>query len=347
MKAKKFISTWLLIGCAMIIVMIMIGGITRLTDSGLSITEWAVVKGTLPPLNDQAWEEAFDKYKQIPEYELRHSHYTLEDFKRIYFWEYIHRLWGRLMGFVFAIPFAVLLLRKKLSSRLKRRGWIILFGGGAVGALGWFMVKSGLADNPDVSHFRLAIHLCAALSLFSFVFWTYLLVTKPYAGTWQQQLTKRSKALLRLVIGLLVIQITYGAFTAGIDAGVIYNTWPLMNGSFMPENVTAFDSFWTNFADHKDGIQFIHRYLAILLAVVVIVLAFRIKREVISGRCWFWLLTAVIIQFVLGVVTLLDAGSGDVSVLLGTLHQLGAVFLLMQVLLISFQLWAKPLATND
>lgn len=343
MKSDKLIKIWLLTGCAMIVVMVLIGGITRLTDSGLSITEWDVIKGSIPPIGEEAWNEAFDKYKQIPEFQLRHSHFDLQDFKRIFFWEYIHRLWGRIMGLVFFFPFAWLWYKKKWSPRLKRRGIIILLGGGAVGALGWFMVSSGLSENPDVSHYRLAIHLVAAFSLFSFVYWTYLLLQSNKAGVLREQLSKPLKYSITIAIMLLGLQIVYGAFTAGLDAGLMYNTWPLMNGSFVPENLAPFDSTIKNLTDHKDGVQFIHRNMALILGVLTFFIAFKLKAVSLTGKTWFWLVVLVLLQITLGICTLIDAKNGDISVFWGTFHQLGALFLLIQYLNLAFKTWAKPL----
>lgn len=349
-KARTFspVKTWLITGCIMITIMVMIGGITRLTDSGLSITEWNVIKGTIPPLNDAQWQEAFDKYKQIPEYQLRHAHFTLNDFKWIYFWEYIHRLWGRLMGFVFFIPFVIFWRKGYFDSTLKKRGIWILLGGGAVGSLGWFMVSSGLSENPDVSHYRLAIHLSAAFTLFCYVYWTYLIVKSRGVDLDPVNIYPSStKKVLVLGVTLLGVQIIYGAFTAGLDAGTIYNTWPLMNGSLIPENIAPFNSAWTNYTDHKDGVQFIHRNLALIVAAVTLFLAYILKVQGISGKSWFWIAIVVLMQVILGIITLLDANSGDVSVFWGTLHQLGALLLLIQYLQVSFKIFAKPRIRNS
>ncbi len=338
------VRAWLVTGCIMIAVMVLIGGITRLTDSGLSITEWEVVKGTLPPLTEEAWENAFAKYKQIPEYAIRHSHFTMADFKRIYFWEYFHRLWGRLMGFVFIIPFVYFWVRGKLIPILKKRGIVILLGGGAVGSLGWFMVSSGLSERPDVSHYRLAIHLSAAFSLFSYVYWTYLKTSQPRT----LQIPVASKLLKRAATAglvLLGIQIIYGAFVAGMDAGLVYNTWPSMNGAFLPENLTPFDSVWKNLTDHKDGVQFIHRNMAYLVAGITVFIALQLKKEAMYGTTWFWMLVMVTLQIVLGIITLLGGKSGDISVFWGTAHQFVALLLLIQYLNMAFKVWGHTMLT--
>lgn len=325
-KSLTPVVNWLISGCVLIACMVVIGGITRLTGSGLSITEWKPIMGALPPLNDAQWEEAFDKYKQIPEYTLKNQHMDMAGFKEIFFWEYLHRNWGRLMGLAFIIPFAIFWRRGLLRGWLTGRSWAILIGGGSVGALGWFMVYSGLQDNPDVSHYRLAIHLCAAFTVFSMVLWTVFDIRqgrRSFAtdgtpvGRWA-----------RLLLILLVVQIVWGAFTAGLDAGRMYNTWPLMNGEFMPENVTAFESAWVNFTDHRDGVQFVHRNLAWLVAAMFVGLAVHFRREASMQGAWGWLLAAVLLQFVLGVLTVVTA----VHIVLGVVHQLGALVLLAALL---------------
>lgn len=320
------VSIWLLTGCVLIACMVAIGGITRLTGSGLSITEWKPIMGALPPMNEAEWQLAFEKYQAIPEFELKNQHMDLPGFKAIFFWEYLHRNWGRLMGLVFVIPFAIFWRKGLLKGWLRKRGWAILIGGGLVGALGWFMVASGLEDNPDVSHYRLAIHLCAAFSVFALVLWTVFDIRSgrtafssngSSAGKWA-----------RWLLLLLVVQIIWGAFTAGLDAGRIYNTWPLMNGEFMPENVTAFGSIIKDFTDHPDGVQFVHRTLAWLVAAAFVGFAVHYRKEAALRGVWTWILVAVLIQFVLGVFTVLS----QVEIHLGVLHQLGALVLLSALL---------------
>jgi cytochrome c oxidase assembly protein subunit 15 len=317
---------WLLIGCVMIACMVVIGGITRLTGSGLSITEWKPIMGALPPMNEAQWEEAFQKYKQIPEYVLKNRDMDMAGFKQIFFWEYLHRNWGRLMGLVFIIPFAIFGRKGLLQGWLRKRSWAILIGGGSVGALGWFMVASGLQDNPDVSHYRLAIHLSAAFAVFSMVLWTVFDIREGHRsfGSNGSAVGRWSRVLLIL----LVLQIIWGAFTAGLDAGHMYNTWPLMNGEFMPENVTAHGSLWKNFTDHRDGVQFIHRNLAWLVAAAFVAVAVHYRREPSMRGAWAWLLGAVILQFALGVFTVIT----QVHIVLGVVHQQGALVLLAALL---------------
>jgi len=320
------VIAWLSIGCILIACMVIIGGITRLTGSGLSITKWKPIMGALPPMNNSEWQVAFDKYKQIPEFTLKNQHMDMEGFKAIFFWEYLHRNWGRLMGLAFIIPFVLFLSRGLLNGWLRRRTIAILIGGGTVGALGWFMVVSGLQDNPDVSHYRLATHLSAAFTVFSLVLWTVFDIALGRRGIVGNGSTMARNA--RWLLVLLGVQIIWGAFTAGLDAGRIYNTWPLMNGAFMPENVTAFGSWWFDLTHHRDGVQFIHRNLAWLVAAAAVGFAVRYRRESTLSGIWVPILLMVLVQFILGVLTLLTR----VNIVLGVAHQFGALLLLAVVL---------------
>ena len=337
-RSQRPVIIWLITGCVLIACMVVIGGITRLTESGLSITEWKLVSGALPPLNAVEWQAEFDSYKRIPEYALVNSKMDLTGFKHIYFWEYLHRNWGRLMGLVFAVPFFIFLGKGLLKGWLLKRAITILIGGALVGALGWFMVKSGLSARTDVSHFRLAIHLVAAFSVFGLVFWTVCDITDQRSAFKGDG--SRTAKWGRWLLVLLAVQIIWGAFTAGLDAGRIYTTWPLMNGEFMPANVTAFGSFWKDFADHKDGVQFVHRYLAWLVAAAFVAYAVHFRGSAALQRTWWWLIAAVLLQFTLGVLTLITG----VRIELGVLHQFGALVLLA-VLLKALHRTGRPIAT--
>lgn len=325
-RLLKPVVAWLITGCVMIAFMVVIGGVTRLTGSGLSITVWDPIMGAVPPLHEADWNKAFDQYKAIPEYTLKNQHMDLAGFKRIFFWEFLHRNWGRLMGLVFAIPFFIFWRKSLLKGWLMKRCWVILTGGGLVGALGWFMVASGLEKNPDVSHYRLAIHLCAAFAVFALVLWTVFDIRDGHAAYRSNGSSEGRWA--RWLLALLLVQIVWGAFTAGLDAGRIYNTWPLMNGEFMPENVNAFGDLVTDLSDHRDGVQFVHRNLAYLVALGFIVFALKFRREASMEVVWFPLLLAVVAQFVLGVITLLT----HVDLLAGVVHQQGALVLLAVLL---------------
>lgn len=321
-RTLRPVSYWLVTGCILIACMVVIGGVTRLTGSGLSITVWDPIMGAIPPLNDAEWIAAFDQYKAIPEYNLKNQHMDLAGFKQIFFWEFLHRNWGRLMGLVFIIPFIIFWRKGLLKGWLLKRSWLILVGGGLVGALGWYMVASGLVDRPDVSHYRLAIHLCAAFTVYGLVLWTFFDIhggRATFVGN-----GSGPARWARVLLALLVLQIVWGAFTAGLDAGRIYNTWPLMNGAIMPENVHAFGDLVTDLSDHRDGVQFVHRYLAYVVAASFVVFALVYRREASMEDVWIALLFGVLAQFALGVLTLLT----QVDITLGILHQLGALALL-------------------
>lgn len=325
MKDNKNVVYWLLTGCLLIFIMVVVGGITRLTHSGLSISDYKLITGTLPPLNQQQWEEAFDLYKQFPEYQKKHYHFTLKEFKGIFFWEWLHRLLGRLLGLVFLIPFLYFLLERQLSTPTIKKSLVLFFLGGVQGFLGWYMVKSGLVDRPDVSHYRLAMHLITAFITFAYALWVALDLIYPR----RRPPLRSLRNLTRIGMGLLIIQIIWGAFVAGLDAGLIHNFWP-----FMAEGKLIHETVWIeqqpllkNFVEGKSGVQFIHRYLAFAVLGVVLWIWQRSRNTPLdpqqkSGISALVLL--VMAQFLLGVLTLLFG----VPVGLGIAHQIGAFFLL-------------------
>ncbi len=327
MKANKSIVIWLFTGCFLIFIMVLVGGITRLTDSGLSMTDWHIITEVIPPLNEQQWEAAFDEYKQFPEYQKINSNYDfqLEDYKFIYFWEWFHRLLGRLLGVVFIIPFIYFWVTKKLDKETLKNCFVLLFLGGFQGFLGWYMVKSGLVDNPYVSHYRLAMHLITAFITFAFTFWVALNLIYPKKEP--EYISFRN--LLRFTYFILIIQIVWGAFVAGLNAGLIHNTWPLMNdGKLIHESVFIEQQpVWRNFIEGKSGVQFIHRYLAYVVVALILIIWVKAKQLTLTfaqQQSVNWLLILVGVQFVLGIFTLLYA----VPLSLGVLHQIGAFFLL-------------------
>ena len=241
MKENRSVIIWLLSGCLLIFIMVIIGGITRLTDSGLSMSTWKLIGGTIPPLNLEEWIAAFDIYKATPEGKMN-SHYVLDDFKYIFFWEYLHRMIGRLLGLVFIIPFIYFLIKKKLNRKLIYQSLVLFTMGAMQGAIGWWMVKSGLVDNPDVSHYRLAIHLITAFLTCAFAFWVALPIIYPGKREGNNKLLKLTSWLFIVVI----LQIIYGAFVAGLDAGRVCNTWPKMCGEWIPESISTLTPFWEN-----------------------------------------------------------------------------------------------------
>jgi cytochrome c oxidase assembly protein subunit 15 len=321
-KGKKAILIWLYTGMVMIIIMVAIGGITRLTHSGLSMVDWKPIMGSIPPLSQNEWVISFDKYKSFPEFQIVNYDMSLEEYKDIFFWEYFHRLWGRIMGMVFIIPFLFFWRKNYLPTPwFKRFVWIVI-GGGLVGALGWFMVVSGLKNKPEVSHYRLAIHLVAAFSLLVYIYWQVLRI--KYG---EIQNTTRAIKATKWIIAFIYLQIIYGAFVAGLKAGLIHNTWPLMGGSIIHENTFSLSPFWENLVQHKDGVQFIHRTIAIIVAVLIDVFAVKNWKQISNNMTTSikWSVIIIITQFTLGIYTLVLR----VPVSLGVLHQLGALFLLL------------------
>ena len=325
MKDNKKVIYWLLTGCTLIFIMVIVGGITRLTHSGLSISNYKLISGTIPPTNALQWNEAFDLYKQYPEYQKLNYNMTIDEFKDIYFWEWIHRVIGRFIGLVFVIPFVYFLLRKQLTKSTIKKCLILLTMGGFQGFLGWFMVKSGLVDKPDVSHYRLAMHLTTAFLTFAYTFWVALDLIFPS----KKQINTRFRNLIRVGLVILVIQIIWGAFVAGLDAGWIHNHWPLMNdGELIHQSVTTEqEPLWRNFIEGKSGVQFIHRYLAYIVVGIIGFIWFKARKNkttALQQKGINLLLILVGVQFVLGVLTLVLF----VPVWLGVLHQVTAFFLL-------------------
>ncbi|PNW28877.1 COX15/CtaA family protein [Formosa algae] len=323
-KDNKNVIYWLLTGCFLIFIMVIIGGITRLTDSGLSISNYKLLTGTIPPIGDAEWQDAFELYQQHPEFKHYNSHFTISDFKSIYFWEWLHRLIGRVIGLVFFFPFVYFLITKQLTKSTIKKCIVLLGLGGFQGFLGWYMVKSGLVDMPDVSHFRLAAHLTAAFLTFAATLWVALDLIYPT----KKQVNTKYRNLIIVTYIVLLIQIIYGAFIAGLKAGLLHNHWPLMNdGKFIHPSVYAFDSFTANILENPSGIQFVHRMLAIVVVSLIVFLWYKSKPLQLTSnqkKAINALLILVVFQFLLGVFTLILY----VPVWLGVLHQVGAFFLL-------------------
>ncbi|TYA65973.1 COX15/CtaA family protein [Seonamhaeicola marinus] len=325
MKDNKKVIYWLLTGCFLIFVMVVVGGITRLTHSGLSISNYKLISGTIPPMNATEWEEAFELYKQYPEYQKLNNHFTLQDFKDIYFWEWLHRVIGRFIGVVFFIPFLYFLLKKQLTKPTIKKSIILLCMGAFQGFLGWYMVKSGLVDRPDVSHYRLAAHLTTAFITFAYTFWVALDLMFPN----KKEVNLKFRNLIRVGLAILLLQIIYGAFVAGLDAGFIHNHWPMMSeGKFMHQTVyIEQEPLLMNFIEGKSGVQFVHRTLAYIVVIFIIVIwqkSKKLKLSTYQTKGINTLLVVLAIQFLLGVFTILL----QVPVWLGVAHQVGAFFLL-------------------
>ncbi len=330
-KDNRKVVYWLLAGCFLIFIMVVIGGITRLTHSGLSISNYKLISGTIPPMNEVEWQEAFDLYKQYPEYQKLNNHFSLEDFKDIYFWEWLHRFIGRLIGLVFFIPFLFFLIKRQLTKSTIKKSIILLGLGAFQGFLGWYMVKSGLVDRPDVSHYRLAAHLTVAFLTFAYTFWVALDLIFPN----KKQINKSFRKLVRIGLTVLIIQIIYGAFVAGLDAGFIHNHWPMMNeGKFMHETVYIEQNpLYKNFIEGKSGVQFAHRILAYIVTIFIFIIWYKAKKMNLTKHQQTGvnsLLIMVGIQFLLGVFTILL----QVPVWLGVAHQVGAFFLLSSMIFV-------------
>jgi cytochrome c oxidase assembly protein subunit 15 len=343
---NKSVIYWLLTGCALVYIMVVVGCITRLTHSGLSITDWSFM-GSMPPLSEQAWLERFTKYQQSPEFIKVNYSMQLPEFKHIFFWEYFHRLVGRTMMYVFAIGLIVLLIRKKINKHMLPSLILLFFMGAMQAVIGWWMVYSGLQEKPAVSHFRLAIHLMSAFTLFAFTFWFALQLIYPKDKVQQNNGSKLKWWSFTFFV-VLIIQIIYGAFTAGyvegnaskIRPGQIFNTWPKMGDEWMPEQVTMKGSFYLNFFENASGIQFMHRMLAVLIVILLCMIWYKSTKLNLNApqhRAVTFLIYGVTLQFILGVLTLLY----HVPVVLGVLHQTGAFFLFASCVYLLFHTFRK------
>lgn len=330
MNNNKSVIYWLLSGCFLVFVMVVVGGITRLTNSGLSMTDWHLVTDTFPPMTEAAWQQAFDAYKQFPEYKLIniHNNFQLADYKFIYFWEWFHRFIGRILGFVFLIPFVYFFVKKKLDKETLKKCGILLGMGAFQGFLGWFMVASGLKDMPDVSHFRLSLHLTFAFITFAYTLWVALDLIYPN----KTEIILPLRKLARITLFFILLQIIYGGFVAGLDAGFIHNHWPLMSdGQFFHDSITLEkDSWLARFTEGKSGVQFVHRTMAYVVVGLILFLFFKSKKHTLSieqKNGLNALLIVVFLQFTLGVLTLLYS----VPLWLGVTHQAMAFFLLASI----------------
>lgn len=313
---------WLLIVALLVFLMVVVGGITRLTESGLSITEWKPITGVIPPLNHQDWQLEYRKYQQITEYKEigKPSGMTLSDFKFIYFWEWVHRLLGRLVGVVFAIPLVWFWVSKRIPDGFKLRLMILFFLGAIQGVAGWWMVSSGLADRTDVSHYRLAIHLLLALAIFAGLIWTALDL-HTFART--RARPARLTGFCVVVFSILFIELLLGAFTAGLNAGYVSNTWPLMYGHFFPPGFECSLETLLSIPNNPVLIHFLHRWWAWLVVLVLTLLARRVRKE--HRKASIVLHCAFGTQIVLGIATVMTT----VSLPLAVMHQAGGALVVV------------------
>jgi cytochrome c oxidase assembly protein subunit 15 len=322
--ARKQVAIWLFICSAMVFATLVVGGVTRLTHSGLSIVEWQPIVGVVPPLNPTEWEKTFDKYKKTPEFEKVNHQMSLDEFKGIFWWEYLHRVLGRTIGAVFFFPYLWFLLRHRLASTLKWQLAGIFVLGGLQGAMGWYMVKSGLVDDPRVSQYRLTAHLSLAFIIFIAMMWVALGLlaerTREVASVAAARLRKTAFWLAVLAFYMVVT----GGFVAGIRAGKAYNTFPLMNGHVVPPEIFMIEPWYLNFFNNMATVQFDHRLGAWLLAFIAPWLWYRTRHDGVSPRAQAvasLFLVALAIQIILGITTLLL----QVPVALGAAHQGGAM----------------------
>jgi cytochrome c oxidase assembly protein subunit 15 len=313
------VRVWLWFVAALVFAMIVVGGATRLTDSGLSITEWKPILGAIPPLSDADWHEVFAKYREIPEYHLVNKGMSLEDFKGIFWWEWSHRFLGRFIGVAFAVPFLFFWVTGRLRQGFAKKLSVVLALGAVQGAIGWYMVSSGLVDRVDVSQYRLALHLSVAFLIFAALIWLILSLSPslPPAAT------KGQRVLAGHLAGFVFVQVVLGAFVAGLKAGLAYNTWPDMNGDLIPPGLFAHTPWWANFFESITLTQFNHRlmaYVVLAFAVVNLVLLVRMAadRRIVTSAAI--LLAAIVAQAAIGIWTLLAA----VPLHLGLAHQGGA-----------------------
>lgn len=322
---NKKVIIWLYSGIILISLMVVIGGITRLTQSGLSMVEWKPIVGAIPPLNEAQWIHEFELYKKTPEYIRLNSHFTIEEYKNIFFWEYLHRLLGRIIGMVFFIPAVYFWAKGAFNSKTKINVCIILMGGIFQGFLGWFMVKSGLVNNPHVSHLRLAAHLITALSLILFIYWV-IIDLKNNKKSIHQQLV--SSKFLFILLLLVILQIVYGALVAGLKAGKVYNYFPKMGDYWLAPEITISikKEGIRAFLDSQSVVQIIHRLIGIFIFILGIYVLYKLKNASKQQRRIFGAIVITItLQVVLGIFTLLYS----VPIVLGVLHQTIAILVLL------------------
>ena len=328
-----YISYWLLLITFLVALMIIIGGLTRLTDSGLSITRWDLVSGILPPLSLNEWEKSFSLYKHIPEYKLLNSSMTLEQFKTIYWWEYIHRLLGRFIGIFFLIPLLYFTFKKKIKKNSLISLYLILLLILFQGFIGWFMVRSGLTEKTDVSHYRLAMHLTLAFIIFILLLWNYLEYKE------QQVFISNKKLPLHLPIFFilfLLLQICIGALVSGLDAGKIYQSWPLMNRNYFPDDSNLRDLFSMKALETPSILQFIHRnvaYFIILLFSFIATFIYRYKNFTYLRNITHLIFIFLFLQTFLGILTVLSGS----WIILASMHQIGAILLVTASLILVFK----------
>lgn len=332
-KTNKNIARWLYIGVFMLVIQIVLGGITRLTESGLSITEWNPITGALPPLNHAEWMTEFSKYKGTDQFRHIHADFSLSDFKGIFFWEWFHRSWARLMGVVFLIGFFYFLIKKQFKKDMIIPFVILFLLGMIQGAIGWIMVASGLVpDRLFVDHIKLATHFMAALVLLAYTFWFALSISVPSA---MKNFDKRLRNITWIILVVLFFQLIYGAFMAGLHAAAAAPTWPTINGQWIPDSINRLSPAWKNLLDNKITVQFIHRGFAYIILVLVIIWtahARKFRGSALFSRTKFLPIILVLLQVLLGISTVLTSPYGDNLIWFGVAHQFVAILFLMSII---------------
>jgi len=330
---NKFISIWLLFIIFLVALIIIIGGLTRLTDSGLSITKWNLFTGIFPPMSLDDWEKSFFLYKKIPEYKLINSSMTMDQFKIIYWWEYVHRLLGRAIGLLFILPLIYLTFKRKLSNKNLFSFYFILFLMLFQGFIGWYMVKSGLVDRTDVSQYRLSLHLTIAIIIFCLLFWNYL---KNVSQDNFESNIKISFYLPVIFLIILILQISLGAFVSGLDAGQIYQSWPLMNRSYFPDDSMFSDLFSLKVFETPSLVQFIHRnvaYIMLMFFLVILFIVFKNDDLTYLRKSAISVFLFLLLQSFLGILTIIFGA----QIFLASMHQLGSIVLLTATLILVFK----------
>ena len=342
-KSSEFpVLCWLLVNIFMVFSMIFIGGITRLTDSGLSMIDWNLIKGVIPPLNESQWIEKFNDYKMYPEFKIYNSDMEINEFKKIFFWEYLHRVWGRLIGLTFLVPLIYFYFTKKITKKTSKYLFFVALVGCFQAFMGWYMVKSGLVDKPDVSQYRLASHLITALIIYSllcFLFWN-LYRYKNIKEIDKLNVDRKNIFGFSICLFLVFLTISSGAFVAGTDAGVIYNNFPLMGNTFFPPDPFELQPKWINFFENTTLIQFNHRVLATFTGFVIVITCLtnikQFKNTFIESLLKL-LILLTILQYILGIIALKLA----VPVLIGSMHQMGSILVLSTLIIILSEIFVK------
>lgn len=336
-EGRKLVITWLTLVAVLVFAMIVLGGVTRLTNSGLSMTDWKPVTGWLPPLSHEAWMAEFERYKAFPEYQKINKGMSLSEFQGIYAFEFAHRVLGRIIGLAFFVPFVLLLIFRKLPRSMAPRLTLLFLLGAAQGGMGWFMVKSGLVDHPDVSHYRLTAHLALASLIFAVLLWTIFDLVRP-AGERPAPAPAMVRRTGYALLFLIAVQIIIGGFVAGLNAGFVYTDWPLMGGRFVPEDFLYMQPLYHNFLENPGTVQFVHRMVGYAIALAAIWLYLTSRSGGLTKRLRLGisaLVSLVFLQIFLGIATLLYV----VPVALGAAHQAGGMLVLAAALYVTHELW--------